>query len=203
MSRQNNRDQQLRLQIAEHAAKIIYESGIRDFQMAKQKAAAALGAPDRRCLPNNLELEQALSTYIQLFDPGNQAQRLLALRRIATDAMNFLAIFNPRLVGSVLNGIITKHSIIELHLFIDFKEQVGLFLSDNGIPYHEKERRLRLSLNGYQKYPTIQFIADNTPIELTLFNHDEIRQAPLSQIDGKPMLRATVNDVEKLISTDD
>jgi len=200
MSRQNIRDQQLRLQIADHAAKIIHESGIRDFQMAKQKAAAALGIADVHCLPNNRELEQALQAYLRLFD-ADQAQRLATLRQAAIDAMEFLTEFKPRLVGAVLSGTITRHSIIELHLFCDFTEQVGLFLQHKGIPFDVKERRLRLNLNDYQRYPTIRFIANEIPVELVLFTQDEIRQAPLSQIDGKPMHRATLTEVKKLSGT--
>ncbi len=197
MSRQNIRDQQLRLQIANHAAKIIHESGIRDFQMAKQKAAAALGITDVHCLPNNRELEQALQAYLRLFDT-EQAQRLDRLRRTAIDAMEFLAEFKPRLVGAVLSGTITRHSMVELHLFCDFTEQVGLFLRDKGIPFDEKERRLRLNLNDYQRYPVIRFLANDIPVELVLFTQDAIRQAPLSRIDGRPMQRATLAEVRKL-----
>ena len=198
MPRQSIRSKQLRQQIADYAAKLIYESGIRDYQLAKQKAASALGFSDAKCLPTNQELEAALVAHINLFDSSDQTKKLIELRKVAIGAMQYLQQFNPRLVGSVLSGTASKHDSVTLHLFCDITEQVGLYLYDTGVPFEEKQRRIRLSQNEYIQLPMVKFIADATPVELILFSHDDIRQSPLSPIDSKPMQRATLAEVQSL-----
>ncbi len=199
MPKQSIRSKQLRQQIADYAAKLIYESGIRDYQLAKQKAANALGVSDAKCLPTNQELEAALLAHINLFDSADQPKKLVQLRKIAIRAMQYLQQFNPRLVGNVLSGTASKHDSVVLHLFCDITEQVGLYLNDTGVPFEEKQRRIRLSQNEYTQQPMVKFIADATPVELILFSQDDIRQSPLSPIDSKPMQRAALAEVESLI----
>lgn len=199
MPKQSIRSKQLRQQIADYAAKLIYESGIRDYQLAKQKAANALGFSDAKCLPTNQELEAALLAHINLFDSADQSKKLIQLRKIAIKAMQYLQQFSPRLVGNVLSGTASKHDSVVLHLFCDITEQVGLYLNDTGVPFEEKQRRIRLSQNEYTQQPMVKFIADATPVELILFSQDDIRQSPLSPIDSKPMQRAALAEVESLI----
>jgi hypothetical protein len=43
---------------------------------------------------------------------------------------------------------------------------------------------------------------DDQPVELVVFNIDGIRQAPISPVDGKPMRRADLREVEGLLATD-
>ena len=203
MPKQSIRSKQLRQQIADYAAKLIYESGIRDYQLAKQKAANALGFSDVKCLPTNQELEAALFAHINLFDSADQSEKLIQLREIAIKAMQYLQQFNPKLVGSVLSGTASKHDSVVLHLFCDITEQVGLYLNDTGVPFEEKQRRVRLSQNEYIQRPMVKFIADATPIELILFSQDDIRQSPLSPINGLPMERASLKKLKKMLGMDE
>ena len=59
MARSSVRDQQMRVRIAQEAARLMTEEGIHDFYAAKRKAAQHLGAPDTRNMPRNLEVEAA------------------------------------------------------------------------------------------------------------------------------------------------
>ena len=52
---------QMRRSVAVEAARLMSESGIRDFQMAKRKAAERLGANEKSQLPNNSEIEERLA----------------------------------------------------------------------------------------------------------------------------------------------
>jgi hypothetical protein len=47
--------------------------------------------------------------------------------------------------------------------------------------------------------PAVCFAIDDQPIEATVFPADGIRQAPVSPVDGKPMRRATLSEVEALL----
>jgi hypothetical protein len=197
--RPSTKDQQMRLRLAQEAARIIEEEGIRDFHSAKRKAAAHLAATDTRNMPSNTEIEQALIEYQRLFKAATQPSRLRELREAALNALRFFTRFHPRLVGSVLSGTANAHSDVNLHLFTDVPEDVALFLMQEGIPYDTGERRLRLGNGDSANYPVYRFLAGDTRLDLTVFPIDGERQAPRSPVDGKPMRRAGLAAVEELL----
>ena len=92
------------------------EGGQRDYQAAKRKAANRLGVDDRGEMPNNVEIEAAVSDYQRLFRADTQPRYSAELRQAALSAMRFLDAFEPRLVGSVLHGTVDEHSVVELQL---------------------------------------------------------------------------------------
>lgn len=194
------RDRQMRQRIAQEAARIMAEEGIRDYFMAKRKAADRLGAPDTQNMPRNTEVEEALHEYHRLFKSATQPQRLRQLRETALQAMQLLAQFNPRLVGSVLNGTAGEHSDINLHLFADNPEEVVLFLMEENIPFEPGERRLRISSEAAAAYPVYRFVAGRTVIDLTVFPAEGLRQAPRSPVDGKPMRRISIAALKELMA---
>lgn len=194
-----SRDQQMRVRIAQEAARLMSEEGIQDFYAAKRKAAQHLGAPDTRNMPRNQEIEAALHEYQRLFMADQQADQLRALRETAMQAMQFLADFQPRLVGSVLSGTAGLHADVNLHLFADTPEEVSLFLMDNNIPFESSVRRLRVAREQWEEYPAYQFMAGDYPVELVVFPASKWREAPRSPVDGKPMQRARIEELEVLL----
>lgn len=199
-TRSTTKDRQMRQRIAQEAARIMAEEGIRDFYMAKRKAAERLGAADTQNMPRNTEVEEALLEYHRLFKSATQPQRLRQLRETALQAMRLFAQFNPRLVGSVLNGTAGEHSDINLHLFADNPEQVVLFLMEENIPFEPSERRLRHTSDVTVAYPVYRFVAGRTMIDLTVFPAEGLRQAPRSPVDGKPMRRISITALEELMA---
>ena len=195
-------DPQLRLLIAQTAARLMLESGIRDFAQAKRKAAEQHGVSHSRNLPGNEEIEQALVEYQRLFLGDSQPQRLHQLRQTALNAMNMLQAFDPCLVGPVLNGSADAHSVIYLHLFADTPEQVLFFLMDRRIPYEQGDRQVHLAGGQTRTYPKFSFVAGDSPIELTIYPADAKRQLPLSPVDGKPMKRADRTQLMRLLDED-
>ncbi|MFK5915611.1 MAG: hypothetical protein QM484_14690 [Woeseiaceae bacterium] len=189
----------MRQLLAQKTAQIILESGLRDFHAAKLKAAHQLGATDTKSLPNNSEIELALTEYQRLFHSTSQPEYLSHLREIAIEAMSFLKDFKPKLVGSVLNGSADEHSTIRIHVFAETVESVGFYLEDNKIPAQLGESRLKLMHDQYQNYSSYDFLVDNHKVELIVFLPKQ-KQIPLSPIDGKPIKRATISDVEILIN---
>lgn len=189
----------MRQHLAQRAAQILLDSGTRDFQSAKQKAAQQLGAADTKSLPSNSEIESALVEYQRLFRSSSQPENLQHLRQVSIEAMQFLADFHPRLVGSVLSGTADQHSVIRIHLFADTVESVGFYLQDKQIPHELGERRLRIGVDQYQNYSTYEFIVDEARVELTVFLPKQ-KQIPLSPVDGKIMKRADICEVEQLLN---
>ena len=195
----HDRQQRNRLRVAQEAARLMSEHGIRDFHHAKLKAAERLGIHDAQALPRNQEIEQALRERQRLFDADSQPQQLKARREAAVDAMRFLARFDPRLVGPVLEGTADEHSAVCLHVFSDDADAVTLYLREHGVPAELQTRRLRLSREEQADYPVLLFAAGSLPFDLTVMPRDALRQAPLDRIDEKPMRRASLAAVEELL----
>jgi hypothetical protein len=190
----------LRRALAQEAARIMAEHGIRDFLIAKRKAAERFGVTDGTALlPKNSEIESALAEYQRLFGGPSHLQSLHAQRRAALSAMRYLSEFEPRLVGAVLAGTATQHTEVQLHLFTERAETVTLKLLDQGIPHEVTERRVKLTPERVRAYPGVRFQMEDQPIEATVFPTDGIRQAPVSPVDGRPMRRANAFEVEALL----
>ncbi|MBB6186579.1 hypothetical protein [Rhodanobacter sp. MP7CTX1] len=191
-----------RLRIAQEAARLMSEHGIRDFHHAKLKAAERLGILDTQALPRNLEIEDALREHQRLFLADSQPQLLKQRREAAVEAMQFLASFEPRLVGAVLEGTADAHSAVCLHVFSDDPDAVGLYLREHGVPIETQTRRLRNNRDDQPEYPVLLFAADELPFDLTVLPRDALRQAPLDRADDRPMRRASLAQVEILLAED-
>lgn len=188
--KRNNGDERARQMLAQEAARIIVNHGVRDYRAAKMKAAERLGFSTRGTLPGNAEIEQAVADHLQLFGREAHGDFLSDLRKTALEAMGLLQAFNPRLVGPVLNGTADEHSAINLHVFADHPELIAHALDDAGIAHKPYERRLKSRRDQAETYAGFQFVLDYSTIEATVFMENGIRQAPLSPITGKPMQRA-------------
>src|SRR3569833_2694058 len=191
----------LRRAIAQEAPRVMAEHGVSDFQLAKRKAAERFGVTDHAVLPKNVEIEEALVEYQRLFGGDSHTETLYAQRQVALEAMKRLREFEPRLVGPVLTGTATEHSQVQIHLFADRAESVAIKLMDEGIPHEVTERRVKMNAERILAYPGVSFEIDDQPIEATVFPMDGIRQAPVSPVDGKPMRRANVVELEALLKS--
>jgi len=196
--RDSNGNERARLMVAQEAARIIVNQGIRDYRAAKIKAAERLGLNSRGSLPGNLEIERALEEHHQLFGRESHIEFLRSMREAALSAMQLLATFTPRLVGPVLAGTADENSAVNLHVFTDTPESVAMQLGDLQIQYRPYERRLKSRHNQAATYAGFEFQHEAAHVQATVFPVDGIRQAPLSPIDGKPMDRADSERVRRL-----
>ncbi|MGB5412021.1 MAG: hypothetical protein WBN09_10860, partial [Woeseiaceae bacterium] len=145
-------------------------------------------------------IELAVAEHHQLFGGDAHSDFLRSLRAAALSAMELLVMFSPRLVGPVLSGTADHNSAINLHLFADSAEAVGLQLSGSGFTFRAFERRLKFRRNESQTFAGFEFHFAEATIQATVFPVDGIRQAPLSPIDARPMQRADVRAVELLLT---
>jgi len=198
--RRNSESERARQVLAQEAARIIVDHGIRDYRVAKQKAAERLGVGTRGFLPGNAEVESAVAEYLQLFGGESHSDLLRLMRTAALSAMELLAEFSPRLVGPVLAGTADENSAVNLHLFTDSPEMVAMEIGDMGIAFRPYERRLKSRRGQVEMYPGFEFSHRNETIQATVFPVDGIRQAPISPIDGKPMRRVDSEAVQVLLS---
>lgn len=191
-----------RHRLAHEAARLIAEGGLRDYQQAKLKAAQRLGILDDASLPRNREIEDALREYQRLFQPDT-IDALRSRREAALRAMEFFQPFDPRLVGPVLEGTADARSPVALQVYSDDADAVARFLEQHGIPAEPGGRRVRLDRERSGDFPVWLFGAEGLAFEITVLPRMQLRQAPLSMIDEKPMPRATATQLRQLLADEE
>jgi len=196
------RTRERRHRLAHEAARLMAEGGIRDYHQAKLKAAERLGIFDDASLPRNREIEDALREYQRLFQREN-VSALRQRREAALRAMEFFHAFQPRLVGSVLDGTADTRSPVALHLFSDDPDAPPRFLEQHGIPAEARSRRVRLDRERVADVPVWVFSAEDLAFDLTVLPLDGLRQAPLSSLDEKPMKRASAAQLRQLLAEEE
>lgn len=177
------------------------EQGIRDFAIAKRKAAERLGATTRGVLPDNRMIEARLAERQRIFDPENHPDHLRALRETALAVMAVLAEFDARLVGAVLTGTATSNAVVELHAFSDFPEAVADKLIAHYGGARTVERRCRITRSETCLMPGYRFSVNGDDVLVQVFPVTGLRQAPLSPVDLRPMKRAKRAQVLALLAS--
>uniref|UniRef100_A0A831UDY1 Polymerase nucleotidyl transferase domain-containing protein n=1 Tax=Geobacter metallireducens TaxID=28232 RepID=A0A831UDY1_GEOME len=197
------RDDRIRRTIAQEAARLMYEEGVREYRDAKRKAARRFGPVKALSLgshlPSNAEIHAELQRLLQLHEEKVLPERLLGLRLRALRIMELLERFRPHLVGSVLSGAVREGSDIDLHLFADSHGDVEEFLREEGIPYELEIVTIRRG-GEFIEYPHIYLEEDGVLVECTVYPPGDIHRIPRSSITGKPMERADARKLRKLIA---
>ncbi|MBU0654771.1 MAG: hypothetical protein KJ914_06500 [Gammaproteobacteria bacterium] len=199
-----NTVEELRNLVAEEAARLIYEEGMRDYRLAKLRAAEQLGANLQGISqPSNEEVEAAIHNRIRLFDSSSQPTLLKQHRQVALEAMDFLQDYHPYLTGAALEGTSSSHSPVTLFLSAESPEDVIFFLEDQRIPFQTHERRTRFGSRKAEYHPLLRFYVDDVEVELMIFPYDaRFAGAPISPITGKAAKRADRKKVASLLEND-
>lgn len=196
------RTRERRHRLAHEAARLMAESGIHDFQQAKQKAARRLGIADDASLPRNSEIQQALREYQRLFQGQSQPQALHRLREAALEALRFFGPFQPLLAGAVVDGTADAQSPVCLHLHTDQPLELQDWLQRHAIPARPAVRTVRLDRDRHGDVDVWLFDADGVAFELLVLPLHLQRQAPLSPVDEKPMQRLSATQLQRLLEDD-
>ncbi len=196
MARKAVRSQQLRIRVAQQAARLIAEHGIRDYQLAKRKAAEQLGLDPKNCMPRNDEIEEALRAYQQLFDAENTETRLETLRGAAINCMRMFTDFNPLLTGRIVQGTATAHTPITIHIFCENPRVIATLLMDKDFEFDASEKRLRINNEMQNDFPCFLFNYNQHKVELLVLPHQLQRQAPLSKENARPMKRLNLSHLQ-------
>ncbi len=192
----------LREQLAQEAARLIVDHGIHDYGQAKRKAAQRFGVRQAGALPSNAEVESSVIERQRIFAPDSHKYRLAAMRRLAADIMEFLADFEPRLVGAVLTGTVTDNAALELHVFTESPEAVLAELEAQGVSCRDCQRRYRFNGQDMTIVPGFSFTREGERVYIIIFPEKGVRQAPLSPVDRRPMQRAARRRVLALLDAE-
>ncbi len=189
--------------IAQEAARLMYEEGVREYRDAKRKAARQFGAEKALALgshlPSNAEIHAELERLIGVYEGEVLPERLLHMRLLALRFMEMLAPFRPYLVGSVLSGTVTERSDIDIHLFADSTEEVEEFLREREIAFESETISVRRG-GDFLEYPHIYLEDEGLEIECSVYPSEDIRRVPKSSITGRPMERADENRLRRIIA---
>lgn len=164
-------------EIAAGAARWVVEQGL-EYGAAKRRAARELGLRDRD-LPDNLQVENAVREYLELFCADTQPGELAVLRQIALRWMERLASLRPYVTGAVWRGTATHWSAVHLELYTDDPKAAELLLLDRGVDYEVG------STAGPRGQPVdVLSVAERSrelgevvTVHLTVLDHDDLRGA--------------------------
>lgn len=180
------------------SARILVDGGSRDFQRVKRKACARLGVSERRNLPTNLEIEDSLTDQLQIFSRATVSRQHAQYLTAAVQLMQQFKDFSPYLTGAALSGVITERRPIEIHVFASTVEEVCEQLESNGIDFEQAYKRLRFAKQQYQQISALRFTDGDINFEVIIFLSSD-PYPPFSTINGKPMSRASLKRVKKMV----
>ena len=122
--------------LAAVAARIIVESELTDWSLARRKAVAELGLSEQGVpLPSDNEIIAEIKTYHALFSGDEWAAQLRAQREFALEAMAELVRFSPVLVGAVAEGWAHAGSEIRVELKPENPKEVDYALIELGVEF--------------------------------------------------------------------
>lgn len=151
MANRDSRAWQARASIADLAARFIAEHGIRDYGLAKRKAARQLGLPEGQGMPSNEEVDAALIQRQELYEPEEQAAMRSAMRHQARAVMDVFHRFEPVLIGAVASGAVSESSLIELEITDDSSKDFEQLLVNEGIEFKVQDRGGRMAYLVYSE----------------------------------------------------
>jgi predicted nucleotidyltransferase len=103
-----------REEVAQEAARLLYNQVYKEYKDAKESAAASLNT---KTLPSNYEVANELDRISEDREGPDRLKRLLEMRKIAIQIMRALKEHKPTLIGSVWRGTSRKGSDIDIIIY--------------------------------------------------------------------------------------
>lgn len=169
-----------------------------ELDSALRRAARNHGIPLQQARSSIASLRAAIRDYRELFRPG-QLDKLRQQRRLALTAMQSLAEFQPRLIGSLLHGE-GPLDRVRLLLLSESPEQVMLHLTDRHIPWRDTEVTLHYSGGRKLARPAVRFLAGETDVELVIIDSSSRSDPPRDPVTGGPLEMLSADQLSVLIA---
>lgn len=189
----------LNSEICAVAARLVVEAGL-EYGPAKRRALKELDLPARTALPDNHELEDAVSDYISVFCGETQPGELRALRSLAALWMARMTEFRPYLGGAVWHGTATRKSDIYIQLFCDDSKSAEIALIDHQVAYVPRtvsgfhgDSVEALSIHAY-----CSELKEEVGVHLLIYDHDDLRGALRADARGRKP-RGDLTEVQRLL----
>lgn len=197
----------LRQEIAQSAARLMYEEGISDYGRAKRKAIKSLGVSQDIPLPTNAEIDEALREYHALYSDEADAAHLSDLRLAALHTMRLLQRFQPYLTGLVMEGTAGPHADTEIHVFAESAKELEIHLLNQSIPYRLDEQQYRMSDRPSKqkhellrkKVPVVLVETRYGTQKISIFETDDLRMAPRKHGEKSGISKMSLTQLEAMI----
>lgn len=183
---QNARMDTSKREIAAAAARLVVEEGM-EYGPAKRRALRDMGLSARTALPHNDDVETEVRDYIALFCADTQPKELLALRQLALEWMERMAVFRPHVGGSVWHGTATRLSDVYIQLFCDDCKSAEIALIDHHVDY---EPRMVTGFHGEQVealsvHAMSRALGEEIGVHLLVYDLDDLRGALKADSQGR------------------
>jgi len=196
-------NEKLRRQIVFEAARLMYSRQETEYYRAKMKAGRKLcrGWVKPSDLPSNAEIRQEIQRFAFLYEGEDRTANLHEMRLVALRYMRLFANCKPKLIGSTLTGHVRKGSDVDIHVFTNSLDRVTGTLDEEGVSYDVEHKRVRK--HGEERVFTHVHVRDRYDIELTVYPTDKASYPFKSSITGRTMERATIDELESLLTEED
>lgn len=195
-----SKSSKLRRQICYEAARAMYFRHESEYYRAKQKAAKRIckGWVKPADLPSNAEIRDEIQALARLYEGQSRLDNLKQMRLVAMRIMRLLERFKPKLIGSTLTGHVRQGSDIDIHVFSDSVEAIGMCLDQQMLFYDVERKEVRK--HDQTRVFTHIHLKDQFPVELTIYPAKMVSHTFTSSITGKPIERASINELEQYLA---
>ena len=161
----------IKISVANLAAQLIMEEGIKDYLFAKKKAAKSLGLNENVNLPTNSQIDKAIDDFNKIFNPNIDIEFLQQFKTQALEVMNIFKNFKPHLMNQLSQGIIPKFPEIKINLFADNLKDVEYVLLNSELSYDFKEVKMNIKEGkpSIKSIPTIYLDNLSIPAEIKVY----------------------------------
>ena len=161
----------IKISVANLAAQLIMEEGIKDYLFAKKKAAKSLGLNENVNLPTNSQIDKAIDDFNKIFNPNIDIEFLQQFKTQALEVMNIFKNFKPHLMNQLSQGIIPKFPEIKINLFADNLKDVEYVLLNSELSYDFKEVKMNAKggKHSVKSIPTIYLENLSIPAEIKVY----------------------------------
>ena len=91
----------VKISVANFAAQLIMEEGIKDYLFAKKKAAKSLGLNENANLPTNSQIDKAIDDFNKIFNSNIDIEFLQQFKTQALELMSIFKNFKPHLMNQL------------------------------------------------------------------------------------------------------
>tara|TARA_B100001142_G_scaffold243260_1_gene242425 strand:+ start:312 stop:908 length:597 start_codon:yes stop_codon:yes gene_type:complete len=161
----------IKLSVANLAAQMIMEEGIKDYFFAKKKAAKSLGLNENVSLPTNIQIDKAIEEFHKIFNQDTNIEFLEHFKVQALNVMDLFKGFKPHLMNELTKGIIPKFPEIKINLFADNIKDIEYVLLNSEISYEFSETKMykKSGKNSIKSVPTIYLDSLPIPAEIKIY----------------------------------
>jgi predicted nucleotidyltransferase len=189
----------LRRKIAREAALLLYSKQEKEYMQAKKRAAETLGV---RILPTNREVAEELDKLAEEIEGEKRKERLIQMRREAFQIMQTLKEFEPRLVGSVWRGTISKDSDIDILIYCSNPQLILETLQKRGYNITQTEKQT-ITKEGERKtsFHIYLTLSKRSPVEIVVKDIEAKEKSEKCEIYLDKITGLTLEDLKKVLES--